>query len=313
MTIRVIDSHTEGEPTRLVLSGMPDLEGNTMAEKRASFARLHNEWRKRVILEPRGHDAMVGALLCEASDPGCEAGLIFFNNEGVLGMCGHATIGAAVTLAWLGRLQPGAHSFETPVGKVDVELVNRNEAVITNVPSYRQRANVTVNVPGFGEVHGDIAWGGNWFFLTSDRPCDIIPENARQLTAYAEAIGAVLEANGIRGRDGAPIDHVEVFGPGSNAGTDSRNFVLCPGGSIDRSPCGTGTSAKLACLAAEGRLAPGKAWTQEGICGGRFIADYQRGTDGCIVPRIRGRAHVVKDATLIVEPDDPFANGLTLG
>jgi 4-hydroxyproline epimerase len=307
--MRVIDSHTEGEPTRLVVAGGPDLGTGPLADRCRTFAERHDHVRTFVLNEPRGFDAMVGALLCEPVSRDCAAGLIFFNNAGYLGMCGHATIGAAVTLAHMGRLAPGRHRFETPVGTITVDLHDRNTATITNVPSFLHRDSVRVTVDGLGDVTGDVAWGGNWFFLTEAAPCAIEAANIPVLAQAAQAIKRALARDGVTGRDGAAIDHVELFGS-SPTGADSRSFVLCPGGAYDRSPCGTGTSAKLACLAAHGALAPGVAWVQESVIGTRFMAYYATGPNGAIHPRIMGRAWVTAEATLLRDPSDPFPNGI---
>lgn len=308
--MRVIDSHTEGEPTRLIVSGGPDLGGGPLDERRARFAAEFDSLRSFAVNEPRGSDAVVGALLCEPVDPACAAGLIFFNNVGYLGMCGHGTIGAAVTLAHMGRIGPGTHRFETPVGEVTVELLGRNEVEIENVPSWRYRKDVAIAVDGLGTVVGDIAWGGNWFFLVGTPPLPLAMANIQDLTRAADAIARALETAGFTGSDGGKIDHVEFFGPPRDPAADSRNFVLCPGGAYDRSPCGTGTSAKLACLAADGKLGAGETWIQESIVGSRFAAQYRPGPEGRIVPRIRGRAYVVAEATLLRDPEDPFADGM---
>ena len=308
--MRVIDSHTEGEPTRLIVSGGPDLGSGPLDERRARFAAEFDNVRSFAVNEPRGSDAVVGALLCEPVDPACAAGLIFFNNVGYLGMCGHGTIGAAVTLAHMGRIGPGTHRFETPVGEVTVELLGRNEVEIENVPSWRYSKDVAVAVDGLGTVVGDIAWGGNWFFLVGISPLSLAMANIQDLTRAADAVARALETAGITGADGAKIDHVEFFGPPRDPAADSRNFALCPGGAYDRSPCGTGTSAKLACLAADGKLGPGETWIQESIVGSRFAAQYRPGPEGRIVPRIRGRAYVVAEAALLRDPEDPFADGM---
>jgi 4-hydroxyproline epimerase len=308
--MRVIDSHTEGEPTRLIVEGGPDLGTGPLAERRKRFAERFDRVRSFAVNEPRGNDAVVGALLCEPVDRTCAAGLVFFNNVGYLGMCGHGMIGAAVTLAHMGRIGPGTHRFETPVGTVTVDLVGRNEAEIENVPSWRHRKDVVVDVPGLGPVVGDVAWGGNWFFLVDTSPLPLAVANVAELGRAADAVSKALEAAGIRGADGCKIDHIEFFGPPSDPQAHSRNFVLCPGGAYDRSPCGTGTSAKLACLAADGKLAPGEIWVQESVVGGRFAARYRPGADGRIVPRIRGRAYVVAEAMLLRDQDDPFADGM---
>ncbi len=307
--MRVIDSHTEGEPTRLVISGGPDLGTGPLSDRRKLFADRFDGFRAFELNEPRGFEAMVGALLCEPSDPTCAAGLIFFNNAGFLSMCGHGTIGAAVSLAHMGRLAPGRHRFETPVGIVAVELHDPNAATIANVPGYVHRQGIEVHVDGLGDIVGDVAWGGNWFFLTEAAPCAIDIRNIPALTEAALAIKRALAREAVTGRDGAEIDHIELFGA-SPTGADSRNFVLCPGAAYDRSPCGTGTSAKLACLAAHGALAPGAAYVQESVIGTRFTGRYAPGENGAILPLITGRAWVTAEATLIREPSDPFPNGI---
>jgi 4-hydroxyproline epimerase len=308
--MHVIDSHTEGEPTRLIVDGGPPLGRGPLSERRRRFAREFDRYRSIAVSEPRGYDALVGALLCEPEDTSCVAGLIFFNNVGYLGMCGHGAIGAAVTLAHIGRIRPGKHRFETPVGVVAVDLQSRNQVTIENVASYRYREGVTIYVEGLGRVEGDIGWGGNWFFLASGTPYPLVMSQIPSLTRAAEAVLRTLAACGITGADGAPIDHVEFFGPPSTPDGNSRNFVLCPGGAYDRSPCGTGTSANIACLAAAGKLAPGVDWIQESIVGSRFVARYRRDESGAVIPSITGCAFVVAEAVLTRDPNDPFGDGL---
>jgi 4-hydroxyproline epimerase len=316
--IAVIDSHTEGEPTRVVLSGGPALAGATLAEQRADFALNHDGFRAAVANEPRGSDTMVGALLVPAAGAGCVAGVIFFNNAGTLGMCGHGTIGVIATLAHLGRIGPGRHRLETPVGIVEAELRADGRVTVFNVPSRRHAADVTVDVPGVGPVTGDVAWGGNWFFLVDGAQFDardgvpaIALAEVDALTDLTWRIRLGLERAGVTGAQGATIDHIELFGP-AGPGADSRSFVLCPGRAYDRSPCGTGTSAKLACLAAEGRLAPGATWVQESVIGSRFEASWQpvEGGAGDILPAITGRAWIMAEATLLRAADDPFRDGI---
>jgi 4-hydroxyproline epimerase len=309
--MRVIDSHTEGEPTRVIIEGGPDLGSGSMQERIARFADSFDHVRQMVILEPRGSDAVVGALLCEPTRDDCAAGVLFFNNTGYLGMCGHGSIGVAVTLAYLGRIGLGVSKLETPVGVVSVHLINANTVTVENVPSYRYRKDITVEVPELGIVTGDIAWGGNWFFLCKESPFPITLDNERALTDAALRIQAALRGQGITGRDDGDIDHIEFFSDAQASDADSRNFVLCPGGAYDRSPCGTGTSAKLACLADDGVLAPGTDWIQESMIGSRFVARYSRNKNGEVVPSITGRAFICADSTLIQQDDDPFRNGIS--
>lgn len=305
--IRILDSHTGGEPTRLVLDGFPDLGTGSMAERRQQLADHHDQWRATTMLEPRGNDVLVGALLCEPVDPSACAGVIFFNNSGYLGMCGHGTIGLVVSLAHLGRIGPGVHRIETPVGTVQATLHEDRSVSVQNVTSYRFRKDVSLEVPGVGRVTGDIAWGGNWFFLIAEHGQPINNANLDALTEYTWAVRQALEAQGIAGEDGGVIDHIELFAKDETA--DSRNFVLCPGKAYDRSPCGTGTSAKLACLAADGKLAPGEIWRQASVIGSQFEGSYQWQGDN-VVPTIRGRAHLSAEATLMIDEEDPFAWGI---
>ncbi len=309
-SIHVIDSHTEGEPTRVVISGGPDLGKGPLNERLRRFRETADGFRRAVILEPRGSEALVGALLCEPEDPSCAAGVIYFNNAGYLGMCGHGTIGVAVTLAYMGRIGVGTHRLETPVGVVEVKLQSANQVQIENVPSYRYRAKVSVEVETIGTVVGDIAWGGNWFFLVEKSPFALTPSNIRPLNDAAHQVRLALREQGITGVDGAEIDHVEFFGPAQSADGDSRNFVYCPGGAFDRSPCGTGTSAKLACLAADGKLKPVESWVQESIIGSRFVGAYREDSLGRIIPTVSGCAYVCAEATLIQQPADPFRTGI---
>lgn len=307
--ISIIDSHTGGEPTRLVLSGGPDLGAGPLSERLARFQLEHDLLRSAIVCEPRGSDVMVGALLCEPHDSSCAAGVIFFNNVGYLGMCGHGLIGFIVSLAYLKRIQPGRHRVETPVGIVNAELHDDGSVTVHNVPAYRTHASIAVEVEGYGRVTGDVAWGGNWFFLVSQHGLQLESGNIEALTDFAWRARQALERAGITGDNGAAIDHVELFAPSATAGIDSRNFVLCPGKAYDRSPCGTGTSAKVACLAADNKLAVGAIWHQESIIGSVFAASY-RIEDGQILPSIRGRAHVNAEATLILDDSDPFVWGI---
>ena len=252
---------------------------------------------------------LVSALLCPPIDSSCVAGVIFFNNVGFLGMCGHGTIGVGVTLGHLGRIVAGRHVLETPVGKVPFEYDGEYTVALENVASYRSAANITVQVDGLGKISGDVAWGGNWFFLVRDHQEALDLKNVARLADVALRIKAALRHQGITGDKGAEIDHIELFGPPQDPRNHSRNFVLCPGGAYDRSPCGTGTSAKVACLAADGKLSPGEIWRQESILGSVFEASFKlQGT--AILPRISGQAHVTAEATLLVDERDPLAWGV---
>jgi 4-hydroxyproline epimerase len=307
--IQIIDSHTGGEPTRLVLAGAPDLGAGSLAERLERFRSEYDWFRSAIVNEPRGSDVVVGALLCEPQDCSCAAGVIFFNNVGYLGMCGHGTIGLIVSLAHLGRIAPGEHRVETPVGIVTATLHESCEVTVANVPSYRQAAKISVDVPGFGKVRGDVAWGGNWFFLVEEHDLDLSLKNIEKLIEFTWAVRQALNASGIAGDGGHEIDHIELFGPSEIPGVNSNNFVLCPGKAYDRSPCGTGTSAKLACLYADGKLWPGEVWKQESIVGSVFEGSIEV-RDGKVHPKIKGSAFISGEGELILDPRDPFRNGI---
>lgn len=283
--IQIIDSHTGGEPTRVVLDGVTADELET--------------FRHAIICEPRGHEVIVGALLVEPKDASCAAGVIFFNNVGLLGMCGHGMIGVTSTLKHLGRVQTGEHRIETPAGIITATLHDNGRVSIRNVTSYRKAKGVQA-----GGVTGDVAWGGNWFFLVGDHHLELTPKNIPRLTQASLAMREAVHAAGF-----PEVDHVELFASPHDSANHSRNFVLCPGGEYDRSPCGTGTSAKLACLAADGKLAPGEVWRQESIIGSVFEGSYET-NDGGIIPTITGQAFITAESTLILDPADPFRWGV---
>ena len=339
--IRFVDSHTAGEPTRVIIDGGPDVGSGAMHERLVRLRDTADHFRRSVINEPRGWDAIVGALLCEPSDSSCATAAIFFNNTGYLGMCGHGAIGVAVTLHYLGRIGLGKQQLETPVGVVEVNLLSPHEVAIENVPSFRLHSKVDVHVDGLGTFTGDVAWGGNWFFLVDKSPAPLTLENVDALSDIASRIRQALNRGGITGANGAEIDHIEFLGPPVSPDAHSRNFVYCPGGAYDRSPCGTGTSAKLACLAADGKLQPGESWIQESIIGSRFKATYRlevepnalasghraekvgeerpaasavgshtEGGANQIIPEITGHAYVCGEGVLIQQPDDPFKHGI---
>jgi 4-hydroxyproline epimerase len=311
--VRVIDSHTAGEPTRVVIEGGPDLGSGSVAKRLERFRGDYDYFRSGIVNEPRGSDVLVGALLCEPDDASCAAGVIFFNNIGTIGMCGHGTIGLVVTLAHLGRIGVGTHRIETPVGIVTAKLHDRARVTVSNVPSYRLASGVKLDVPGYGEVTGDVAWGGNWFFLVEARGVPVRPDNTDALTTFAIQVRQALKATGARGANGAEIDHIEVFGAPSKPELHGRNFVLCPGLAYDRSPCGTGTSAKLACLFADGKLQPGEVWRQEGVIGTVFEASFtvDANTRGRVLPHITGAAYVTGESTLSFDDADPLCWGLS--
>lgn len=307
LRIRIIDSHTAGEPTRLVLEGGPDLGSGPLGDRVGRFRGKFDAWRTAIVCEPRGAEPVVGALLVPPHEAGCAFGVIYFNNVGYLGMCGHGTIGLVASMAHLGKISPGKVKIDTPVGVVEAELHANGEVSVNNVASYRKAKSVAINVPGVGEVRGDVAWGGNWFFLVEQHGQTLDLANLAQLTDYTVRICHAVRAQGF-----PEVDHVELFAPSPQAGAHSRNFVLCPGTAYDRSPCGTGTSAKLACLAADGKLAEGAAWVQESIIGSTFTARYRwhDRAKGEVAPTITGSAFVTAEAVQLLDPRDPFCWGI---
>jgi 4-hydroxyproline epimerase len=302
--VTVIDSHTEGEPTRLVVGGLPEPEGASIADRVRSVKAAFDDLYRPLLLEPRAYEAIVGAWIGPPTAADCVHDLIFFNPAGVLGMCGHGSIGLGATLAQTGELQPGEYKFNTPVGIVSIKIVDQATVQVENVASYRIAHEVSVDVDGYGEVVGDVAYGGNHFFLVKETPIPVISSRMEELMQFTKATMAAARSQGY-----ADVNHVEVFGPPTRADANSKNYVLCPGGEYDRSPCGTGTSAKLSCLAADGKLAPGEVWTQESIIGTAFRAWY-REVEGGIRPTIEGRAYVTGENTLVFDPADPLVKGI---
>lgn len=310
--IPFLDSHTGGEPTRLITSLPFDLGAGSVADKLSTLKTDHDDLRRTVLLEPRGSDVLVGAYLVSPADPTCEFGVIFFNNVGYLGMCGHGTIGLIASLAYLGKVQPGTVRVETPVGMVEATL-HKNEAgeypnrvSVRNVPAYRHLARIPIEIDG-KTIHGDVAWGGNWFFLVHDHGLNVNMDNLETLTDFSWRVREQLTANGITGKNGAEIDHIELFA--STPQADSKSFVLCPGKAYDRSPCGTGTSAKLACLYSDGKLKAGQTWKQQSVVGSIFEGSVQPDGDN-IIPTITGEAWVMAEGEILMDERDPFDKGI---
>jgi 4-hydroxyproline epimerase len=308
--IRVVDSHTEGEPTRVVVDGWPQPRGATMAERRDDLRARFDHLRRAVVCEPRGHDAIVGALLTPPVNADSVAGVVFFNNGTYLGMCGHGLIGVVRTLEFLGRLAPGPARFDTPVGTVSAELAADGTVTIENIPASLHARDVGFSVPGYGRVVGDVAWGGNWFFITHAENVPVDLSHLNELGRFTQAIQDAINAQGITGADGGQIDHIEISAPPVRADADCRNYVLCSGGEYDRSPCGTGTSAKMAALHARGELAFGEQWHQEGIAGGMFTGWLTPGENGAVIPHVCGAAFITGEATLHLDARDPFRFGI---
>ncbi|MEM3485715.1 MAG: proline racemase family protein [Candidatus Methanomethyliaceae archaeon] len=308
--VRAIDAHAGGEPTRIIIEGGPDLGNGNVTEKIKLFQTHYDFFRDSVIGEPRGYDSLVGALLCEPGDPSCVTGVIFFNNQGYLGMCGHGTMCVAVALAHLGRIKAGQYKIETPVGIIEFYYDGGSNVTVVNVPSYRYAKDIVIDVQGYGKIRGDIAWGGNWFFLTDNHGLELSLDEVDQLRIFAQCVRRALQQSGFTGPNDAEIDHIILFGPSPRPIADSRNFVLCPGGAYDRSPCGTGTSAMTACLIADGKLKPNEIWRQESIIGSVFEAWGKIDEQGRVIPFIRGNAFVTAELTILFHRNDPFKMGV---
>jgi 4-hydroxyproline epimerase len=310
MDLRVVDSHTGGEPTRLVVKGVPELGGDV--HQRLAALRDEHDWiRTTLCLEPRGSGVAVGAAMFPPSREGCTVDLVFFNNEGYLGMCGHGTIGVLVSLAWMGDSEPGEVVFNTVAGPVRAELLDRNTARFVNAPAWRSQKGARVNVLGNGDLVGDVAYGGNWFFLASGHGMQVTASEIPALTEFTAKVMDALWDQGVTGDNGARIDHVELFGPPERPDADSKNFVLCPGKQYDRSPCGTGTCAKLACLYGDGALAEGEVWRQESIIGSLFECSFSL-ENGAMLPSVTGSAWVTGETVVLREPSDPYRNGIVV-
>ena len=309
-TIRVVDSHTEGEPTRVVVEGWPVPSGATMAERLADVRERFDPLRRAVLCEPRGHEAVVGALLTPPVSEGSRSGVVFFDNAAYLGMCGHGTIGVVRTLEYLGRLRPGPVALDTPVGTVRAELAADGSVTIENVPAFCHARDVFVDVPDTGRIRGDVAYGGNWFFITRVERA-LRAADVEELTRLTRAIADALRAAKITGADGAEVDHIILLGASDRPDADRKNFVLCPGAAYDRSPCGTGTSATMAMLHARGELALDQIWRQESIIGSTFHA-WLTSRGGRLIPHVRGTAYVTGESTLRFDPRDPFRLGIPL-
>ncbi len=308
--LKVIDSHTGGEPTRVIIEGCPNLGNGSMSERRQTLREKHDWVRKTTVLEPRAFEAMVGAALQEPSNPDCAAGVIFFNNVGYLNMCVHGMIGLAITLKRIGKIDIGSHKIETPVGVVTIQLGEESEVSIENVPSYRLRTNVEVETPDYGKIVGDIAWGGNWFFLIDEQGPKVEYAKIEELVAFTKSVRRALDNAGIKGDDDQQIDHIEVFGPPSSTDADSTNFVLCPGNEYDRSPCGTGLSARLACLADSALLLPNQTYRQASILNTQMKGSYQPAEGNAIIPTITSSAWITGESTLLIDHADPFKHGI---
>jgi 4-hydroxyproline epimerase len=313
LPICVVDSHTIGEPTRLVLddafvAGL-DLGTGSVFSRREVFRSRYDDVRRALVTDPRGVEAMVGVILVPPADPTCDLGAFYFNRVGYLDMCGHATIGLAVSLGHTGRITPGPFRMETPAGVVGVEWHGGSDASFQSVTPRRIHRGLSIRCPDGSIVTGDVATSGLWFFICRDHGLPVVPEAIPQLLERSWAIRRSLGAAGVTGDTGEVIDHIVLMGPPLDPANSARNFVLCPDGAFDRSPCGTATSALVGCLHEDVQLAEGAVWRQESILGGLYEASV-RTQAGVLVPTVRGRAWITAEATLQFSADDPYRAGL---
>ena len=327
--IQAVDSHTAGEPTRIVTGGLPPLAGASMAEKRTILQRDHDGLRRALVLEPRGHDAIVLAYLLPPCTPGAHLGVVFANDAGYLGMCGHGAIGVAtvaVAMGMVAAVEPVTEVvLDTPAGVVPCRVAVAGGKVksvtITNVPSFLFAQRVVVPVHGFGKVAADIAYGDNWFAFVEADQLGLMVEKTH-LPVLMQAATAVREAlvrEGVRGRHPERsgdeiVDHVKLFAPLAGDEPGARALTLCPGAAYDRSPCGTGTSAKLAVLHAKGELEIGAWFRSQSVLATEFRARVVRetrvGPHPAIVPEVTGSAWITGFPTFVLDPEDPCRFGI---
>jgi proline racemase len=327
--VQAVDSHTAGEPTRIVTGGVPPVRGATMADKRAALQRDHDHLRRALVLEPRGHDAIVLAYLLPPCDPAADLGVVFANDAGYLGMCGHGAIGVATVAVALGMVpavEPVTEvRLDTPAGtvrcRVAVTAGRPTSVTITNVPSFLFRQRAVVDVHGFGKVAADIAYGGNWFAFVEAEQLGLAVGKVH-LPVLMQAATAVREAlvrDGVRGvhpdrGESELVDHVKLFVPLDGDEPGARALTLCPGAAYDRSPCGTGTSAKLAVLHAKGELEVGQWFRSESVLGTSFRARIASttavGRFTAVVPEVEGSAYVTALTQFVIDPNDPCRHGI---
>jgi 4-hydroxyproline epimerase len=311
--LRVLDSHTIGEPTRLVIdewcAASLDLGTGSVRQRRDVFRERYDHLRRAIVADPRGVEAMVGVVLVPPTDPSCDLGAIYFNRVGYLDMCGHATIGLAVSLGHLGRISPGPFRLETPAGVVGVQWHGGTSVSFQCVSPRRIHRGLVVRCADGTTVSGDVATSGLWFFICRDHGLSIDTEAISQLRDKAWAIRRSLAAAGVTGDTGEVIDHIVLMGPPQDPANHARNFVLCPDGAFDRSPCGTATSALVGCLHDDDLLAEGALWRQESILGGVYEASINR-SGGVLMPTVRGQAWITAESTLHFAADDPYRTGL---
>ncbi len=327
-TLHAVDSHTEGMPTRVVVGGVGVIPGATMAERRLHFVAEMDDLRTLLMCEPRGHSAMSGAILQPPTRPDCDWGVLYIEVSGCLPMCGHGTIGVATVLVETGMVEVvepvTTIRLDTPAGLVVVDVAVQDGAArsvtLTNVPSFSVALDRSVDVPGLGRVDYDLAFGGNFYAMVDLERLHLPFDRAFQQPILQAGLD-IMDAINLADRPVHPEDpgiagchHVALIAPGSTAAHSRHAMAIHPGW-FDRSPCGTGTSARMAQLHARGELPLGQDFVNESFIGtrfvGRLVAEATVGGVPAVVPTITGRAWVTGTAQYTLDPTDPFPAGFT--
>ncbi|MDO4987691.1 MAG: proline racemase family protein [Synergistes sp.] len=329
--VTCIETHTEGEPTRTILSDFPKIPGHTMEEKMLYMMRHHDHLRKGICFEPRGNDVMSGTIVTEPCDPRADFGVLYYEVGGWMPMCGHDTIGVSTALIESGLLkavEPYTYAtLDTPSGLVKVKIEVKDgvakSVTFKNAPAFVMNRGVTVKVPDYGDITLDIAYGGNVFAVLPAAAMGLTLEmkNSKEIVAKGSYLRRFInEQIKIKHpylKTINKVTHIQFYQGGDRElGADIKNAVVIPPAAIDRSPCGTGTSARLALLHAEGKLAVGEEFVHESLIGSLFFCKIIEETEVCgipaVVPEIRGRAWVIGKSTILFDPEDPFIEGFLL-
>lgn len=325
-----IDTHTGGEPTRTIIGGLPYIPGKTIVEK-MHYLKENMDWvRTSLMFEPRGHSVMSGVILTEPTTPEADIGVIFIETGGYLPMCGHDTIGVSTALVEAGIVkaeEPFTYiSLDTPAGltrvKVHVENGKAKSVTFRNIPSFVFAEDVEVTVPGFGRIKMDVAYGGNVYAILPAEAVGlkILPENASEIIQKGKLVrDAVNKQVNIQHPEKPFINectHVQFYGEPTNPGANLKNTVFFADSGIDRSPCGTGTSARVATLYAKGELELNQEFLHESIIGSIFVAraveEAKVGPYKAVIPEVTGSAFVTAMSQFVIDPEDPHKNGFLL-
>ena len=329
-SIHAVDSHTMGEPTRVVVGGVPQIPGKNMPEKKKYLEDHLDYLRTAIMLEPRGHNDMFGSIMTAACSPEADFGIIFMDGGGYLNMCGHGSIGAATIAVETGIVpmkEPVTEvNMEAPAGliraKVDVKNGKVQSVSIVNVPAFLYKADQQIDLPGYGKITFDISFGGSFFAIVPAKQLNIklLPENADKLKVLGIKIRDIINKE-IKIQHPVlehikTVDLVEFFDETDNPKANLRNVVVFGQGQVDRSPCGTGTSAKLATLHAKGKLKQGEKFVYESIAStlftGEIVGTTKVGEYDAVIPQITGSAYITGFCQYVIDEDDPVKHGFRL-